>query len=142
MKKTLLLLFTFLFLSGASFCQSNIKQNLAKQINELFLSSVDSNSNQIVNIDRLGTINIMYKDKDENIDFNILDLSKLELIDDEDETPSLGILFHCRNCMHLTSPSAERRAKFENSTLKLPIKYKALGLKLIDKLEELKKQNR
>jgi len=138
--KTAIALFTFILLPGATFCQSNVKQNLAKQINEFFLSSIDSN--QIVNIDRLGTINIMYKDKDENVDFNILDLSKLELIDDEDENPSLGILFHCRNCMHLTSPSAERRAKFDNNTLRLPIKYKALGVKLIDKLEELKKQNR
>jgi hypothetical protein len=44
--------------------------------------------------------------------------------------------------MHLTSPSAERRAKFDNSSFTLPVKYKALGMKTIDKIRELKRQIR
>ncbi len=140
--KKVILLSAFLFLSCISFGQANVRQNLAKQINALFVSGIDSNLSGAINIDKLGTINISYKDKNENVDFNILDLSKLELIDDKDENPNLGILFHCKNCMHLTSPSANRKANFDNSTLKLPLKYKALALKLVTKLEELQKENR
>lgn len=141
MKKAIILS-AFLFSSIVSFCQANIRQNLAKQINALFVSSVDSDANGVINIDKLGTINILYKGKNENVDFNILDLSKLELIDDKNENPPLGILFHCKSCMHLTSASAEQKAKFDNSTLILPLKYKTLALKLVNKLEELQKENR
>ena len=140
--KNLLLLFAFVALTYTSYGQSNIRQNLAKQINELFFTSVDSNLNQIVNVDRLGTVNIMFKAKDENVDFNILDISNMELEEPHDETPYLTIAFHCHNCMHLTSPSEDRRKQFESSTFTLPVKYKALGMKLISKLEELRRQNR
>ena len=137
-----LLLCIFLLLAGTSFGQTNVKQNIAKQVNELFFSAVDSNLNEIVNVDKMGTINIMFKAKDENVDFNILDLSKIELAEPRDETPYLTLVFHCRNCMHLTSPSEERRNKIETNTISLPVKYKALALKLITKLEELQRQNR
>jgi hypothetical protein len=83
----------------------------------------------------------MFKSQNENIDFNVLDLSKIDLVDRGDQTPDLRILFHCKECMRLSSPVAERKTSFDNSTYELPIKYKAIGLKIVTKLEDLKAQN-
>ncbi len=141
MRKIFLLLI-FLFTASASFAQSNPRQYLANEINELLFSNVDSNLNEILNIDKQGTLNIMYKTIDENVDFNILDISNIELKDPEDKSPYLTLVFHCHHCMHLTSPWDDRRAKFENSNFTLPVKYKALGMKLISKIDKLKGQIR
>jgi len=141
--KKVITLSAFLFFSGASFCQTNVRQNLAKQINALFVSCIDSNLNEVINIDKLGTINILHKDKNETVDFNILDLSDIELVDNKKENPPvLGILFQCKHCMRLTATSADTKANFDNTTLMLPVLYKSLALKLVTKLEELQKENR
>ncbi len=142
--KKIVILTAFLFCSAASFCQTNnVRQNLAKQINALFLSCVDSTLNEVINIDKLGTINIMYKDRNESIDFNILDVSDIELLDEKNETPPvLNIFFKCKHCIHFTTPYPNRKSGFDNSTLTLPVMYKSLALKLVTKLEELQKENR
>lgn len=140
--KTIRLLSIFLLVTSCSFAQSNTKQYLANEINELLFSNVDSNLNEIVNIDKYGQLNIMYKNIDENVDFNILDISNIQLNAPDSKNPYLTIVFHCSRCMHLTSPWDERRAKFENSHFTLPVKYKAMGMKMIAKIEELKRQIR
>jgi hypothetical protein len=97
----------------------------------------------LINIDKLGTLNIMYKSKNENVDFNILDLSDMELVDKKKENPPvLAIFFKCKHCMHLTGPTMDKKPDFDNSTLMLPVMYKSLATKLVIKLEELQKANR
>ncbi len=140
--KSYLLLSVFFLVTSCTFAQSNTKQYIANEINELLFSNVDSSLNEIINVDKYGQLNIMYKTVDENVDFNILDISNIELNDPDNKNPYLTIVFHCNRCMHLTSPWDERRAKFENSNFTLPVKYKALGMKMISKLNDLKKQFR
>ena len=139
--KKIVLSAVLILLSSAAFCQQlNEKQNLSKQINELLISVVDTNL--IFNIDKIGTAHVMYKNQDDLIDFSILDIDRMDVYEPGDGVADLSLYFHCRGCLNLTSLSAEKRKKFDRTTLIIPIRYKAVGEKIIDKIKQLKKLNR